>query len=599
MTRLIFAALLSTTASLAAAADPLWLAKELTPEMMGDGPSFSAKWKMLSANRYRLLGRAAREDVPAGTRVPVRYRLLDLTTLGIVDMEIPFQEFPREQLATLGIARLEGAELLHHDGNVTTMQVDQMAGWKRVATWLVQYDHRSRRFSRLLKLADVVPDGYLHPLGYDPTDAHWYFAYAVRAEGAELSDGPVRLELARVKLESVEIDWRLTLEPPRRARRLNIDSARFSPDGSRLALVEYDDRAGERKHPARPPAQVYVIDVATRRVDTYPIPLSAYGAAFTPDSRFLLIGSHETGTVLRIDVVERRQTHSVQATKTIHELHVPPAGGYFLVVNNYELSPRKVVDVRSTEDLRLITSVPIDELFPGCSKGSPGFDRTMDGRYLFAGSCRQARPKGASGLWVLRPPEQIAPPATGSEAAARLARGETLAHGQAYGKRSGIELSEHPMGQFRSAALSEKGNAFIAGVREPSAVIAKVGPSGKRLWERVLPDKRFKEQAGGVLAPTADDGCVAYFLSYRNPAADPSARLVRLDRNGKVLWDLNFAGDGAPNSPYANDGLELQPDGSVVLKGIVRVSRGVEQPWTAVVSAEGRLVSSQPPVAPP
>jgi hypothetical protein len=289
----------------------------------------------------------------------------------------------------------------------------------------------------------------------------------------------------------------------------------------------------------------------------------------------------------------------VQGTKTIHELHVAPVGGYFLVVNNYELSPRKVVDVRSTEDLRLITSIPIDELFPGCSKGSPGFQGTMDGRYLFAGSCRQARPGGASGLWVLRPPERISPPATGSDAAARLARGETLARGQAYGKGAGIELSEHPMGQFRSAALSEKGNAFIAGVREPSAVIAKVGPSGKRLWERTLPDKKFKEQAGGVLAPTTDDGCVAYFLSYANPAADPSARLVRLDARGKILWDLNFTGGGAPSSPYANDGLELRPDGSVLLKGIVRVSRGVEQPWTAVVSAAGKLVSSEPPVAAP
>ncbi len=596
MSHLIAAALLSA-ASLTA--EPLWLAKEITPEMMGDGPSFSAKWKMLSASRYRLLG-TVREDAPAGARRPVRYRLLDLSTLAIVDFEVPFQDFPREQLATLGIDRLQGAELLHHDGNVTTMQVDQMNGWKRVAVWLVQYDQRSRRFSKLLKLADVVPGGYLHPIGYDPTDAHWYFAYAVRAEGAEMSDGPVRYELARVNLASVEIDWQLTLEPPRRARRLNIDSARFSPDGSRLALVEYDDRAGARKAPARPQAQVYVVDVASRRVDTYPIPLSAYGVAFTPDSRFLLIGSHETGTVLRIDVVGRKQTHSVQATKTIHELHVAPVGDYFLVVNNYELSPRKVVDVRSTEDLRLITSIPIDELFPGCSKGSPGFHGTMDGRHLFAGSCRQDRPGGASGLWVLRPPERITPPSTGSEAAARLARGETLANGQAYAKGSGIELSEHPMGQFRSAALSEKGEAFVAGVRgENSAVIAKVGPSGKRLWERVLPNKRFKEQAGGVLAPTTDDGCVAYFLSYTNPAANPSARLVRLDAKGKILWDLNFAGDGAPNSPYANDGLELRPDGSVLLKGIVRVSRGVEQPWTAVVSAGGKLVSSQPPVAPP
>jgi hypothetical protein len=155
------------------------------------------------------------------------------------------------------------------------------------------------------------------------------------------------------------------------------------------------------------------------------------------------------------------------------------------------------------------------------------------------------------------------------------------------------------MGAFTSAAVSARGNAFIAGVREPSAVVAKVGPGGKRLWERVLPDKRFEVQAGGVLAPTADDGCVAYFLSYVTPAHGASARLVRLDAAGKVLWDLNFAPEGTPSAPYANDGLELRPDGSVLLTGIVVVSKGVEKPWTAVVGPDGKLLSSEPPVAPP
>jgi len=155
------------------------------------------------------------------------------------------------------------------------------------------------------------------------------------------------------------------------------------------------------------------------------------------------------------------------------------------------------------------------------------------------------------------------------------------------------------MGKFNPAAVSEKGNGFVAGVREPSAVIAKVGPTGKRLWERVLPNKRFETQAGGVLTPTPDDGCVAYFLSYVTPAYGASARLVRLDAAGKILWDLNFTPEGNPNAPYANDGLTLRPDGSVELKGVVVQSKGVEKPWTAVVSAGGKLLSSEPPVAAP
>lgn len=574
------------------AAEPLWLVKEVTPEAMGAGPDFSARWRRLSANRYHLLG-AVREP-----RRPPRHRLLDLQTLEVVETRLPFEDFPREHLAALGIGKLQGAELLHHDGEVTTMLVDQMDGWRRKAVHLVQYDHRAARFSRLLKIADVVPGGYLHPLGFDPADAHWYFAWAVRAEGAAPSDGPLRYELARVDLRTLEIDWRLTLAPPPRARRLKLDSATFSPDGSRLALVEYDDLAGRRDRPARPPAQAHVVELASRRIDAYPVPLSAYGVAFTPDSRFLLVGSQEEGTIVRIDTVGRRQTHAVQATKTIHELHAPPGAGYFLVVYDYERTSRKVVDVRSTADLAPITSIPIGDLFPGC-QGSPGFQRTIDGRFLLTSGCAAGRPGGAASLLVLRPPERIAPPAPGSDAAARLRLGETLALGKDHARRVGIERSEHPMGAFTSAAVSAGGSALVAGVRRAAAVVAKVGPDGQRRWERVLPAKRFEEQAGGVLAPTADDGCVAYFLSYLTPGHGVSARLVRLDAAGEVLWDLNFAPEGTPNAPYANDGLELRPDGSVLLRGIVVVSKGVERPWTAVVGPDGKLRSSEPPVAPP
>jgi hypothetical protein len=593
MLPLLAAALLSAAPATAAASAPLWLEKELTPELVGGGKPFHGSWKLLSANRFHLLGMVT-ERSPDGAR---RYRLLDLADLSVVELAIPFREFPAEHLATLGVKELQGGELVHHDGEGTTLLVDQMNGWKRVATWLVRYDHRARRFSRLVKVAEIAPNHFLHPLGFDASDARWWFA-DVTTDDRDAQRRPIAYDLARVDLRSMEIDWRMTLELPPRARRLSVNTARFSPDGRWLALVEYDDRAGQRDGPAKPQAQLYAIDVASRRVDTYPIPLSAYGVAFTPDSRFLLVGSHEEGTILRLDLADRKQTHQVQATRTIHEFHVAPGGDYFLVVNNYELSPRKVVDVRRTSDLALVTSLPIADLFPGC-KGSPGFHGTMDGRYLFSGSCGGGAKDAPSGLWVYRPPERIEPPASGSAQAARLKAGETIAAGKAYGKQSGIELSDFPMGAFTSAALTPKGNALVAGARNATAVVAKVGPNGRRLWERVLPNGRFQELAGGVLGATADEGCVAYWLAYAHPGADPNARLARLDANGKVLWDLVFAGGGAPDAPYANDGLELLPDGSVRLRGVVEVSKGVQKPWTAVVSAAGKLVSSEPPVAPP
>jgi hypothetical protein len=227
---------LALVAASTLAVDPPWLVKEFTPETIAAGGSLVGTRRWLSAGRFRLLGIVGGETPAVAPRGP-RYRLLDLERLATVDVEIPFKDFPREHLETLGIAERQGAELVHHDGGVTTMLVDQLAGYRRIATWIVQYDHRARRWSRMVKLGDHDTHRYLHPIGFDPRDARYYFAYAVNDEQDATKHGPLRYELARVDLRTLELDWQVTLALPRRAKQLTVGSIRFSPDGSRLALA--------------------------------------------------------------------------------------------------------------------------------------------------------------------------------------------------------------------------------------------------------------------------------------------------------------------------------------------------------------------------
>jgi hypothetical protein len=53
-----------------------------------------------------------------------------------------------------------------------------------------------------------------------------------------------------------------------------------------LALAEYDERRDAQAHPAVPPAQVYVIDLETKKTQVFPIPFTSYGLAFSRDGKY-------------------------------------------------------------------------------------------------------------------------------------------------------------------------------------------------------------------------------------------------------------------------------------------------------------------------
>jgi hypothetical protein len=230
----------------------------------------------------------------------------------------------------------------------------------------------------------LEPEVLFYPLGPDPTEKHLYFAVVTRDTRPQVDQGPVSMRLFRISLadERMSSNWSMKLDFPKRDKQLTVNKVAFSFDGTKLAIAEYHDRAGARKHTPSPPPQVYVIDLATKRVATYPIGLSPYGLSFSRDGQALVVGSHETGELTRIDLAAGKVDRTVQGMDSVHAIFAPAEGDTLLVFSSHKNGP-KPVEVRRWKDLKLVRKIPMRSLIPGLDGVHPsGMRMTADGRLL-------------------------------------------------------------------------------------------------------------------------------------------------------------------------------------------------------------------------
>jgi hypothetical protein len=123
-----------------------------------------------------------------------------------------------------------------------------------------------------------------------------------------------------------------------------------------LALVEYNDTGIQRDDKPNPPAQVLVVDIPSKTVDAYPSLLTAYGQVFSPDNRYLVLGSNELGQMIRIDLEKKKIDLKGPGHKMV-DVYIPtPSGKSFLVFSNTKLTSPKTVEVRRVSDLKLQTA---------------------------------------------------------------------------------------------------------------------------------------------------------------------------------------------------------------------------------------------------
>jgi hypothetical protein len=560
----------------------------------------------VSAHRFVLIEVIWDRTAKGQPTVP-HYQLFDFEQRKVIDVPVPLHELPKPHVDVLGRAN-PSATFVHHDGQVTSLTFNATQDSKTVATYLCQYDHRTKRFSELVRLAPWDDTHSFHDVGFDPLDAHFYYATAVNPAGNVIQSRYTSLELARLDLKTRAIDWTMTVDLPKRDKPLKVSKKVFSPDGSKLALVEYNDQGNEREHPAKPVQQVLVIDIASKQVDAYPAPLTAYGVFFTRDNRYLLLGSNELGKIVRIDLEKKKADATVQGMKHIHDFLPTPSGKSFLVLSNTLRATPKVIEVRRVADLKLQTSIPVRMLYPRSDAVRPESTFGLDGRMLMVPFVNESGFPARKGVRLYEVPDDVDSPEVAGAAAGDLGTVQAIVLGKHYADTHGIRYSsfvDEPAATFAQFIRTKSGDILLTGTLSDNTdddykpgrtrpVVARLDPNGKPRWQRVLVKKGFLDYDGARVAATADGGCIAHIMSYVRSGRHPVTRLVKLDAKGKVLWDHHFRGDGGPKTPLG-DTFELLPDGSVVITG--RYYDDVEgkqgHSWKAVLDPNGKVVSDE------
>lgn len=571
---------------------------ELRPESNG-----SVEW--LDPHRYVRLTNDW-ERSPAGKIRAVTFVVADVVEQKILRLPFDLEAFRKAHTALFPTS--VGAHLAYFDGTSALLKFDRREPGKTVAYFSV-WDIKKQTVTEPKPLGETLLEtvgGSLkvtrvfYLVGPDPGASRLYFAVSTLDEHTGGNRGPVTLHLFRATFPQLTVDWEMDVPLPRRKRQLPIEGhMRFSSDGKRLALAEYYDRAAKREFEAVPPPQVYVIDLEAKKVAQYPIPTTPYGLSFSRDGRYLAVGSHEQAEIIRIDLEAGRIDRRTKAQTHIQTFATTASGDSLLVFADHLGAPRSI-EVRRWSDLGLQETLPISSLFPGLAGVHPsGVRATADGRYLVAPLFKADGYPDSNDVGLVT--FEIL------EGSGRQ-RPDPVALARQHIERSGVKLYSYELsrtgnteGFFAPIVANEKGEAlavgttsdrpedapFQAGKSHP--MVLWIDSSGKLLWKRSLRSgKTFLDYEGGSAVATPDGAFVVFILGYVHPGGGGTARLVKLDRKGKHLWEWT-----APLGKDARhpDSLQLLPSGTILMKGHVGTS---STPWIGELDARtGKLLRDE------
>ena len=75
-----------------------------------------------------------------------------------------------------------------------------------------------------------------------------------------------------------------------------------------------------------------------------PAPVSAYGVAFPPDGRSIVVGSNELGTIARLDLEKRTWQPLAKGLKGLQRIELAPSGKSVLVMQRGAVVTRFQID---------------------------------------------------------------------------------------------------------------------------------------------------------------------------------------------------------------------------------------------------------------
>jgi hypothetical protein len=545
------------------------------------------------------------ERTSAGGR-RVTFVVADVREQKLLRLPFALDEFQRSHpsLFTDG----PNADLLHFDGTLGLLRFDRREPMRTVSHYSV-WNPRTQAVTEPTPMGEALftssggtrqVSRLVYLVGPDPAASRLYFAEVTYDDARPPYTGPLAIRFFRVTFPDLQVDWEMDLLLPRRTRQLPAEIYRaFSFDGKKFALAEYHDRAAQREFQAVPPPQVYVLDLERKAVARYPIPRTPYGLTFSRDGRYLAVGSHEEAEIVRIDLEAGRVDLRVKAQTHIQAFATTASGEALLVMSDHIGAPRSI-EVRRWSDLSLLETIPVSRLFPGLAGIHPsGIRATSDGRYLVAPRYKQDGYPDSSDAGLVT---------FAVEEGTTVARPDPVALVRRHLERSRVKLYSYQLsrvgnteGHFAPIVANEKGESFAIGTRSdlPEDAPFRAGQShpwavwvdaaGKVVWERSLRSGRtFQDYEGGSAVATPDGAFIAFVLCYVDPGAGAAARLVKLDRKGKVAWEWTSPLGKEARFP---DELQLLPSGTVLMKGHLGTSRA---PWVGELDARtGKLVRDE------
>jgi len=202
--------------------------------------------------------------------------------------------------------------------------------------WFAEIDVDSGAITRSTKLARADATTELYVLDGDPAH-HAVWFYVLAFDGPRVHFRRERsartLTLRRISLDDLATDDIASLALPARKQAAAMEdsvSVHMSPDFARAVVVEYY----EEPHRLSPTASAYVIDTAAGSGFRVAVPQVVYGAAFSPDAKYLYMASAVTGEIHRIDLAAGADDLVAHGPKLAHHLVISDDGKRIAVLGS-------------------------------------------------------------------------------------------------------------------------------------------------------------------------------------------------------------------------------------------------------------------------
>jgi len=144
---------------------------------------------------------------------------------------------------------------------------------------------------------------------------------------------------------------------------------------------------------------------------------------------------------------------------------------------------------------------------------------------------------------------------------------------------------------LKAIASASDNGFFLTGYYYPKdrsdsdMIILKVDASGNEIWRRLI--NGDEDDEGWGVVGMDDGGCVAVGLSFDNASQRNDARIVRLDKTGKVVWNNTFGGEKHDDAAA----VVRSGDGGVVVVGSTQsFGEGLHDIWLFKLDKDGKSV---------